>query len=43
MSETQKMLDQAIEWFGFGDIITIMLSQRRDKEILKQQRRVGHA
>lgn len=39
MSKTQLMLDKAINYWGMNDIVTIMLSQRRDKEILEAQRR----
>lgn len=39
MSKTKLMLDKAIEYWGMNDIVTIMLSQRRDKEILEAQRR----
>lgn len=39
MSKTQLMLDKAINYWGMSDIVTIMLSQRRDKEILEAQRR----
>ena len=33
----KDMLASAIEHFGTGDIITIMLSQRLDKEIVEEQ------
>lgn len=39
MENVQKMLDQAIEELGLGHTITIMLSQRRDKEIVAEQRK----
>lgn len=39
MSETQLMLDKAIKYWGMNDIVTIMLSQKRDKEILEEQRK----
>lgn len=39
MRETQLMLDKAIQYWGMSDIITIMLSQRRDKEIIEEQRK----
>lgn len=39
MSKTKLMLDKAIEYWGMNDIVTIMLSQRRDKEIIEVQRR----
>lgn len=37
----KDMLDSAIEHFGTGDIITVMLSQRLDKEIVKEQMRMN--
>lgn len=37
MESLQKMLDEAVEWFGTNDIVTIMLSQKRDKEVIKEQ------
>ena len=36
----RKMLDEAIELWGLEDIVTRMLSQRLDKEINKQQKRI---
>lgn len=39
MRETQLMLDKAIQYWGMSDIITIMLSQKRDKEIIEEQRK----
>ena len=39
MSKTKLMLDKAIKYWGMNDIVTIMLSQRRDKEIIEAQRR----
>lgn len=39
MSKTKLMLDKAIKYWGMNDVITIMLSQRRDKEIIEVQRR----
>ena len=39
MSKTKLMLDKAIKYWGMNDIVTIMLSQRRDKEIIEVQRR----
>lgn len=39
MSKTKLMLDKAIQYWGMSDIITIMLSQRRDKEIIEEQRK----
>lgn len=34
----QKMLEEAIELFGINDEITILLSQKRDKEIVETQK-----
>lgn len=39
VSKTKLMLDKAIEYWGMNDIVTIMLSQRRDREIIESQRR----
>lgn len=39
MSKTQSILNKAIQYWGMNDIVTIMLSQRRDKEIIEVQRR----
>ncbi len=39
MSKTKLMLDKAIKYWGMNDIVTIMLSQRRDREIIESQRR----
>ena len=39
VSKTKLMLDKAIKYWGMNDIVTIMLSQRRDKEIIEAQRR----
>ena len=39
ISETQLMLDEAIQYWGMNDIVTIMLSQKRDKEIIEEQRK----
>ena len=36
----KEMLESAIKAFGTGDIITVMLSQRLDKEIVKEQMRM---
>lgn len=33
------MLNEAIELYGMSDIVTIMLSQKRDKEIVDEQKR----
>lgn len=40
---TQEMLEEAINHFGTDDIITKMLSQRRDKEILEEQKKLYKA
>lgn len=37
---TQEMLEEAINHFGTDDIITKMLSQRRDKEIVQEQKEI---
>lgn len=39
MSKTQEMLEEAIKLYGPGDIVTVMLSQKRDKEVTKEQQR----
>lgn len=39
MSNTKKMLNEAIESFGLNDIVTIMLSQKLDNEIIRQQKK----
>lgn len=36
----QEMLEEAIRLYGPGDIVTKMLSQKRDKEILEQQKEI---
>ncbi|WP_300382099.1 hypothetical protein [Clostridium sp.] len=36
---TQEMLEEAVKHFGPNDIITKMLSQKRDKEVNKEQKR----
>lgn len=36
----QKMLEEAINIFGLNDARTIELSQKRDKEIVKSQRKI---
>lgn len=38
MSATQQMLEEAIEHFGLDDIVTKMLSIKRDKEIAAEQK-----
>lgn len=40
MSKTQEMLDKAISLYGLGDIRTLKLSRRRDKEVVEQQREI---
>lgn len=37
----KDMLESAIEHFGTGDIITVMLSQRLDKEIVEEQIKIN--
>ena len=37
----KDMLESAIEHFGTGDIITAMLSQRLDKEIVEEQIKIN--
>ena len=39
MSKTNLMLDKAIQYGGMNDLVTIMLSQKRDKEIIEAQRK----
>lgn len=36
---TQNMLEKAVEIYGVSDIVTIMLSQKRDEEIVEEQKR----
>lgn len=43
MMSTQEMLEEAVKHFGPSDIITKMLSQRRDKEILEEQEKLYKA
>lgn len=43
MSNIQEMLEESINLFGASDIITKMLSQRRDKEILEEQKKLYKA
>lgn len=38
MNTTQMSLELAVTNFGLNDIVTIMLSQKRDKEIATEQR-----
>lgn len=35
----QIKLEEAVTKFGLNDIVTIMLSKKRDKEIVEEQRR----
>ncbi|MGG7057562.1 hypothetical protein ACQPUZ_04620 [Clostridium tertium] len=37
---TQQLLEVAIEHYGISDIITKMLSQRRDKEVVEEQKKL---
>ena len=37
---TQEMLEEAVSLFGTNDIITKMLSVKRDKEIVEQQKNI---
>ncbi|WP_298126545.1 hypothetical protein [uncultured Clostridium sp.] len=39
MSKIQLMLDEDIKFYVINDIVTIMLSQKRDKEIAEEQKR----
>ena len=34
----QKMLEEAIKLFGVNDEVTILLSQKRDKQIVEAQK-----
>lgn len=36
----QMSLEEAVTNFGLNDIVTIMLSQKRDKEIAEEQRMI---
>lgn len=36
----QQMLEEAVKHFGADDIITRMLSQKRDKEVVEEQRKL---
>jgi len=40
MEELRAMLHEALEHYGPLDLITVMLSQRWDKEVAKKQRRL---
>ena len=37
---TEEMLEEAINLWGMEDIVTIMLSQRLDKEIAVEQKKI---
>lgn len=37
---TQELLEEAILIYGPSDVITKMLSQRRDKEIVEEQKEI---
>lgn len=37
---TQKMLEEALIYFGAEDIVTIMLSHKRDKEVAEEQKKI---
>ena len=38
MQELKEQLNNAINWFGKNDIVTIMLSQKLDKLIVNEMR-----
>ncbi|WP_294186398.1 hypothetical protein [uncultured Clostridium sp.] len=40
---TQKMLEEALIYFGAEDIVTIMLSHKRDKEVVEEQKMIYEA
>jgi len=40
MSETQEMLEEAVKHFGTDDIITKMLSIKRDREVVEEQKQI---
>lgn len=40
MSNTQEMLEEAITLWGANDIVTVMLSQKMDKEVLEEQSKI---
>ena len=40
MKDTQAMLEESVINFGLNDIATIMISQKRDKEIASEQREI---
>ena len=37
---TQEMLEMAIALYGMDDIVTKMLSQKRDKEVVEEQKKI---
>lgn len=37
---TQEKLEEAISLYGLNDIVTIMLSQQIDKEIVQEQKEI---
>lgn len=39
MSTLQERLEEAIKVYGTSDIVTLMLSQKRDKEIVELQKK----
>ena len=41
MLSIKDMLEASIEHFGLRDIVTVMLSQKLDKEIVKQQKLIN--
>lgn len=43
MQNIQEMLDEAVKHFGTNDIVTKMLSQKRDKEIVEEQKIIYEA
>lgn len=38
METTRQMLNDAVKYFGTSDLITIMLSQKLDREIVEVQK-----
>ena len=40
MNELQEQLNNCIAWFGPNDILTIMTSQKLDKHMIEEQRKV---
>lgn len=40
LSNIENMLNMAIESYGLNDIVTIMLNNERDKQIVEQQRNI---